>query len=171
MREAQHEGLSHSVTGAEPMPSESLSAADLVGAWDLVGWEIGYDDGRTTHPFGTDAVGLIIYSADGRMNASISASGRPALDHADLRRAPIEQQAAAFTSYFSYAGRYDVADGVATHHVDVALNPAFVGSRQKRHISLTDNDLELSAVESGPGGDRRHVLRWRRADAAAGGRR
>jgi hypothetical protein len=151
------------------MMSDSVSAEDLVGAWELDTWQIRYADGRITHPFGTDAFGLIIYSADGRMSACIAARGRQPLDHADVRRAPAGQQAAAFASYFSYAGRYDVADGVATHHVEVALNPAFVGTRQRRRIALTGRELELSAAESGPGGSRRHILRWRRPGAAPPG--
>jgi hypothetical protein len=142
----------------------SVSAADLVGAWDLVAWEISYADGRVTHPFGTDAVGGVHDQADGRMSAAIAARGRTALDHADVRQAPVDQQAAAFRSYFSYAGRYRVENGVAIHDVDLALNPAFVGSQQRRDIDLNGSDLELSASEAGRSGVRRHILRWRRVD-------
>jgi hypothetical protein len=38
---------------------------DLQGVWNLVRWEITYDDGRpTTYPFGPDATGLIQYTHD-----------------------------------------------------------------------------------------------------------
>ena len=39
------------------------TAQNLLGVWNLVRWEITYDDGRpTTYPFGPDATGLIQYT-------------------------------------------------------------------------------------------------------------
>lgn len=151
--------------------SESADAtAGLLGAWHLLGWQIRYDSGRVARPFGADPLGLLVYSADGWMNVCVSRCDRAPLAEPNVRRAPLEQQAAAFASYFSYAGRFEVAGGIVTHQVTVALDPAFVGTRQARRIEWHGADLALIADETGPGGARRHVLSWRRAqpDGVAG---
>ena len=45
----------------------------LIGGWRLVRWEITYDDCRPpTNPLGPDATGLIAYTPDGWMNASMA---------------------------------------------------------------------------------------------------
>ena len=46
----------------------SLRAEQFIGAWSLIEWRIDYSDGRVTHPFGQNAVGQLIYSADGSMS-------------------------------------------------------------------------------------------------------
>ena len=54
----------------------AVTARELVGGWRYLGWDITYDDGRVTHPFGSDAVGFILYTADGCMSANIMEIGR-----------------------------------------------------------------------------------------------
>lgn len=53
----------------------------LLGAWSLAAWHIATDRDRDEPglPFGADAPGLLLYTADGWMNASIARSGRAAL--------------------------------------------------------------------------------------------
>ena len=48
----------------------------LVGAWRLVSWENQAADGQVTHPMGTDAIGYVLYAADGRFSITISRRGR-----------------------------------------------------------------------------------------------
>jgi hypothetical protein len=56
------------------------TAQDLLGVWNLVRWEITYDDGRpTTYPFGPNSTGLIMYTHDGGMH-------RPCRPRATLQR-------------------------------------------------------------------------------------
>ena len=38
----------------------------LVGAWRLLSWENQAADGQVTYPMGTDALGYLLYTADGR---------------------------------------------------------------------------------------------------------
>lgn len=135
-----------------------MPAPDLTGAWHLVRWEI-EAGGRVTHPFGTDATGMICYTADGHMQAVIAAAGRAALSAPVPRQAPEGERAAAFDSYFHYAGTYAVIDGPrVVHRVTHALNPAFVGTEQVRDIDLRGDVLTLSATE----GPRHHRITWRR---------
>lgn len=109
-----------------------LTRTQLVGAWELVRWEIVHDGGaRRTLPFGADARGLLLYTADGCISASIMAGER----------------ARAFDGYFSYAGRYRVIAGEVRHEVTVALNPSRVGTLQARHARIVGRRLELTADE------------------------
>lgn len=134
----------------------------LNGTWHLVSWEI-ETDGRLTHPFGTDATGLLHYTDDGGMAACIARAGRANWSTGTPRNAPQSERLAAFESFFHYAGTWEMSerDGqpVVTHSVTHSLNPDFVGTQQIRMVDLQGDALTLSAHE----GPRHHRLRWRRA--------
>lgn len=142
-----------------------MKPADLAGAWAYHRWRITYEDGRVTEPFGAGASGLLLYTADGFMSACIMAGGRKPFARANPRAATLRERAGAFDGYFSYAGRWRLAGSTVEHEVTVALNPAFVGSRQWREARLTGRRLILSAEERTKDGIRRHELEWRRPAA------
>ena len=144
-----------------------IQPADLVGAWQLRRWETVYEDGRRTEPFGAGAQGLIQYTADGWMSATIMAAGRSQLSRGNPRAASKAERAAAFDGYFSYAGRWRLRDGLVRHDVTLALNPALIGTPQLREATLTARTLTLSAAEDLPGGRRVHRLVWQRAPRRA----
>lgn len=146
----------------------------LVGSWHLVRWEIVYDDLRPpTLPYGPDAVGLIVYAADGFMSACIARAGRARLSSDSVRTAPQAERLAAFESYFHYAGRYTLQRDAAlptgmqvVHRVSMALNPNFVGTEQVRDVAFdASGTLTLSASDTVPGSTvvRHHRLRWSRS--------
>ncbi len=147
----------------------------LVGTWQLVRWDIRYDDGRApTLPYGEDATGLILYSADGWMNACISRARRPRLSSESVRSAPEAERLAAFESHFQYAGAYRLQTVAGrlqvVHQVTHALNPNFVGTEQVRNVDAdADGVLTLSASDTLPGSSvaRHHRLVWRKAGAPA----
>lgn len=141
-----------------------VTRAQLVGAWELVRWDIVYDGGTRTQPFGDSARGLLLYTPDGCMSATIMAARRQPLSTPNPRSAPDTERAAAFDGFFSYAGRFRVLAGEVRHEVLVALNPAQVGTLQTRHVRLVGRRLELTADEPLPDArSRRHVIEWRRA--------
>jgi hypothetical protein len=138
---------------------------DLLGSWRLEAWRTDYSDGRApTFPYGADAVGTLLYTPDGRMNASIARSGRARLTHESTRLAPDAEKIAAFESYFNYAGRFELRGDSVVHAVELSLNPNFVGSEQVRRITLEGDRLTLSAEErdAKSGVVRTHRLIWRR---------
>ena len=141
----------------------------LLGAWLLHRWAIEFSDGRAASlPFGAGASGLIIYTADGWMNASIARAARPVLSAPSVRQAPAAEQCAAFESYFNYGGPFTLRliDGAphVVHSVRFSLNPNMVGSEQVRRIRFDGADrLTLSADEAVGGVVRQHRLEWRRA--------
>jgi hypothetical protein len=137
----------------------------LYGAWEYQAWEIRYEDGRISSPFGASASGLLIYSSDGYMTATIMAGGRQLLSQANPRLATHEEKAAAFDSYFTYAGRWRVQDDRVVHEVTLALNANLIGTPQWRDAQLQGDALVLSAKEQMSKGERLHSLVWRRGRA------
>lgn len=143
----------------------TIRPLDLEGAWVYHRWRITYADGRVTEPFGAGATGLLLYTADGRMSATIMAAGRAPFAAANPRAATRAERADAFDGYFSYAGRWRLVGGRVLHEVEVALNPGLVGSRQWREAKLVGRRLVLSVEEGEGAAARRHELGWRRPTA------
>ena len=139
-----------------------ISKDDLQGTWQLESWTIGYSDREDyTYPFGENPEGLLLYTGDGWMSASICRSGRPRLpDDVNFRKLPADLRADAFSSYFHYAGRYRVVDGDVIHSVSQSLNPNFPGSEQLRHAELDGHTLVLSGKDEVGGVTRFHSLVW-----------
>ena len=145
----------------------------LLGTWHLVRWEIAYGDGRkTTLPFGAEATGLIQYTTDGFMSATIARGGRPRLSSESVRSAPEAERLSAFETYFQYAGPYAIrgepGQQQVVHTVSHSLNPNFVGTQQVRNMAFSaDGYLTLSASDTVPGTDvaRHHRLIWSRRKA------
>ena len=139
-----------------------ISSDELIGGWLCHRWTISYEDGRVTQPFGPSPAGFILYTADGFMTATIMIPGRKGFAARTPREASLEERAAAFDGYFSYAGRWRLADGRIEHIVLVALNPGMIGSSQWREATLAAGTLTLSADEHTVHGVRRHAIEWRR---------
>jgi hypothetical protein len=135
----------------------------LVGAWQLVSWYITYEDDTVTEPLGPGAEGLLVYTADGWMSATMMAAGRPRLSRGNPRSAAVGERAAAFDSFFSYCCRWRIVGQAVEHHVTLSHNPALVGTVQVRKIDFSEKTLTLSAEEVVPGGLRIHRLQWRPA--------
>lgn len=140
-----------------------MTPEHLHGAWLYQAWEIRYADGRCTMPFGPGASGLLVYTPDGFMSATIMAGDRQALSVGNPRLATAAEKAAAFDSYFSYAGRWSLQGERVRHDVTLALNPGLLGTLQWRDAELSEQQLILSAKENTPAGDRQHVLIWSRS--------
>src|SRR6056297_833197 len=147
-----------------------ISKQDLIGAWQLESWSVGYSDREDyTSPFGEDPKGLLIYSGDDWMSASIGRSDRQTLpEDISFRKIPEEKLARAYLSYFHYAGRFRVVDGDVIHYVTQSLNPNFVGSEQLRHAELDGQTLVLSGRDESGGASRLHSLVWHRLSGVGG---
>ncbi len=144
---------------------------DLVGTWSLVTWDITYADKRPiTYPWGADAHGMLIYAADHHVMVVVCSAGRPRLSTESVREAPVEQKVAAFETYFSYAGTWELRGDDICHRVSYALNPNFIGTDQIRSIALDGDRLTLAATDTSKSVARHHRLVWRR-DAGHGGLR
>jgi len=148
-----------------------ISKEDVIGSWHLESWTIGYSDREDfTYPYGEEPEGLLLYTTDGWMSASIARAGREALpEDVSYRKLPDAVKAGAFSSYFHYAGRYRVVDGDVIHQVTQSLNPNFPGTEQLRHAELDGQTLVLSGKDQVGGATRFHSLVWHRAEATPDG--
>ena len=144
-----------------------ISKTQLEGTWQLESWAVGYSDrDNFTYPYGEDPQGLLLYTGDGWMSASISRSDRALLPpDVSFRKLEESVRAAAFTSYFHYAGRYRVVEGDVIHYVTQSLNPNFPGTEQLRHAELDGQTLVLSGKDQVGEITRFHSLVWHRLEA------
>ncbi len=142
-----------------------MSAVSFVGTWTLISCEIRHEDGTASYPYGQDAQGQIIYSADGHMSAILSGATRPNFDKNDIRGGTPEEKAAAIDTYLSYAGRYEVRDDRVIHRVLYSLFPNWVGSSQERFFELHEGTLSLRTPPLQVQGKQVTVyLIWKRAE-------
>jgi hypothetical protein len=125
----------------------SLSAqpAAVVGTWQLVSYTTETEDGKRTFPLGEDAVGLAVYTANGRVSIQFQRRDRPKFQSGDAWRGTLEEERAAFEGFFSYAGRYtiDTARSSVTHHVEICSAPNYVGTDLVREFSFSGTRLTL----------------------------
>lgn len=138
----------------------------LVGAWRLLSWENRAADGQITYPMGADALGYLLYTADGRFSVTISRRGRAGFAAGDLLSGTTEEQARAVEGFVAYAGRYSFHGDRVIHHVELSLFPNWVGTDQERWVELSEDRLTLSASPLLLAG-RQQIPRlvWERVDA------
>ena len=117
----------------------------LVGAWRLLSWENRAADGQITYPMGADALGYLLYTADGRFSVTISRRGRAGFAAGDLLSGTTQEKARALEGFVAYAGRYSFYGDRIIHHVELSLFPNWVGSNQERSVLLAGDRLTLSA--------------------------
>jgi hypothetical protein len=119
---------------------QSPIAQRLVGAWELVSYEIIAADG-TRRPGNYDR-GQITYDASGRMSAHLMHSS----NKADASPQTDEVRATAFRRYLGYYGPFVVDDsgGTVTHIVEGSSNPSWVGTKQLRYFELSADNTRLT---------------------------
>ena len=139
---------------------------ELVGTWRLEEWAFSLEGEPPRHPFGADAVGLLIYTADGRMSATLMRRDRPPLGTRTLAAAPEAARAEAAAGYLAYAGRYRVEGAEVVHTVEVSLLPDWIGQEQRRGLRLEGARLTLTTAPEPTSSGRRgqNRLAWIRIE-------
>lgn len=137
----------------------------LLGNWRLVSFSAEDARGKAYYPMGEGLAGVLMYTADGRMAVQLMSADRPALASPAYGSGTQAEWAQAARSFFAYSGTFSVdeATPAVTHHVEIALNPYWVGRDQTRRIKLDGEKLELSGASPTVSGaiDTAYV-RWRR---------
>ena len=119
----------------------------LIGAWDLISWYETKPNGDIEYPLGEDALGKLIYSADGHVSAQLVRRNLDRFGNDDWRRASEDESAAAWKGYFGYFGTYsvDLERRSVIHHIEGAWFPNLVGTNQVRRYRFEDSRLTLDA--------------------------
>jgi hypothetical protein len=119
----------------------------LIGTWQLQSSASTDSDGRTRNTLGDAPSGLLLYTSDGGVSATISAgSNSNGLD-------------------VSYAGRVTVRADTVTHHVLVGAAPHVTGTELVRHAELA-GDGTLRYTVSGEIGAPTTTVIWKRLPRA-----
>jgi Lipocalin-like domain len=138
----------------------------LTGDWRLRSWVAEADDGSVVLPLGESPAGILVYSPDGTMITTIAPAVRPPLSSGDpLQGGPDDERRRAAETFMAYSGRYADDGTDVTHTVEMSLYPNWVGTRQVRHVRLSDDSqtLELSTDPLTLAGRRAvHRLTWER---------
>jgi len=143
-----------------------MNRETIKGRWSILAWEQLYDDGRVVLPMGTELEGFIEYSDFG-MFCVVARKGREAFTTGGQWSAEDAEKAAAYSSYLTYAGDYEVDGNTITHKVQHSIFPNWVGGSQKRVAELDGDVLSLVArLEEGSSEARTARLRWTRVKAA-----
>ncbi|MBR0597793.1 lipocalin-like domain-containing protein [Sinanaerobacter chloroacetimidivorans] len=141
--------------------SKSLREA-LVGAWKLVEYSIEDKNkqGEKFYPLGKDAAGFLMYTPDGYVSAQMMASGRPSYANGHIHTGTTEEMAKAAKGYMAYSGQYEVDEetNTLTHHMEVSMNPTWLGQAQERFVKLEGNTITISTAGN------HAVLVWKRAE-------
>ena len=117
-----------------------MTRSDVVGRWRLASYEAASKD-DVIYPMGKNAIGVLDYSADGKVSVHIMGEG-----------------------YFAYYGDYTVDERASTitHHLEMASQPSFVGASNLRHADLQDDRLVLSGAMTFEGEPRTIKVTWKR---------
>jgi hypothetical protein len=109
------------IGSAQPL---TIEKEILVGTWKLVSASNVTEKGAVNDaPYGRNPIGLLTYTADGRMMAIITDGGRKLLS-TYWRVAPADEKAEAFSTSLSYAGTFTVGGGNRViHHVEASSDP------------------------------------------------
>ena len=130
-----------------------VSAADLVGAWELVSWTKTDAAGRITYPFTAEVRGRLIYDAGGLMAGFL------------MSPLHLSQPDAPGHKFISYSGRYALNGDVVEHAVDLAADPNWVGVTLRRRVVPQGEGMVLETLAAAGRAERQdtHRLTWRRA--------
>ncbi len=123
-----------------------MNRESIKGRWSVVSWEQVYDDGRIVLPMGTEVEGFIEYSDNG-MFCVVSKKDRKAFTTGGQWSADDAEKAAAYSSYLTYAGGYDIDGDTITHHVEYSVFPNWVGGTQYRNAELVGDILTLTTAK------------------------
>jgi hypothetical protein len=148
------------LAGASPITvAQATVAQRLVGAWELVNYEVIAADG-SKRPGAYDR-GQISYDASGRMSAHLMNSA----NKAEAAPQTDELRAAAYRRYLGYYGPFvvDEGKGIVTHIVDGSSNPSWVGSRQVRFYALSADNAQLTLMLKDTTGRVTQSLLWKRS--------
>lgn len=155
----------------------------FIGAWSLRDYKItDLSDGKTRPPFGDDAQGHILYTAEGIMSATIMKPGRTLhsasraarlgfkvkLEQTGLDNLTVEENSIVQTyveaayGFIGYCGSFDADNEQVHHHIKQAIYPNFVGNTVTRTYRFENDQLRLTAEDSAF----RDELIWQRVPQA-----
>ena len=118
-------------------PSFSDDRAPVHGVWKLVSYEVEIQaTSQKELPLGKNPTGYVIFTPEGRVFFILTGEGRRAAK-TDQERADL------LSSLLAYTGKYRLEGDTWITKVDVAWNPEWVGTEQKRFFKIDGSYLQV----------------------------
>ena len=112
---------------------------EIIGSWALERFDI-EEPSKNVRPWGKNATGLLIYTADGYMSVSINR---------DVENKSDQEAKNIFDSILFYSGTFAAETEIIRHKVTNASSPTRIGKEMIRYATLDGDRLTLkSPVES-----------------------
>jgi hypothetical protein len=135
--------------------------AGVIGAWSLESFVERIQDGEFEPRFGPNPVGYLIYTASGRVSATLAAKHRPPFLSPDAATSTNAERKEAVHNFLAYAGRYEVHSDHVLHHVETSIFTNLVGVTLKRGYVLDGDTLTIHTLPPYIWGTQ-STLVWRR---------
>jgi hypothetical protein len=117
---------------------KTYAQSEIIGIWKLVSYvKETISTGEREAVLGKNPTGYIIFTPEGRMMVMHTGEGRKAAN-TDQERADL------FKSLIAYTGMYRIEGDKWISKVDVAANPAWVGTEQTRIFRVDGDCLQES---------------------------
>ena len=123
-----------------------------IGTWTLVSSDTVSPDGKRAPTFGGPATGILTFGDDGRFSYLFSRADLPKLASNNRNTGTPAENAAVVQGSIATYGTYSVADKVFTIKVDRSTFPNWIGTEQKRMITVTGDDMKWSNAQGSGGG-------------------
>jgi hypothetical protein len=115
---------------------------NFLGTWKLISWYFKHENGEVNYPFGEDAIGYLIYTANSYMSVHIMSANRPM--YVDSNSPTPEEILAIADTCLTYCGKYEILADKIIHYPEVSTEPTMVGVAQERFFEIRDNTILLS---------------------------
>lgn len=112
-----------------------MSAHLLVGTWQLLAFESKSSTGEVSHSYGKHPKGQLIYGPDGYISVAIMHAHRPLFQSPDPSAASPQEKSAAFDSYATYCGTYEIQHDKIIHRSELSLFPNWSGKHHERFFN------------------------------------
>jgi len=140
----------------------SAAGEGVVGAWSLESFDEETRDGSMKPRFGPHPVGYLIYTASGRVSATLSAAHRPKLIAPDAASSTVEERSEALRNFLAYAGTYRVRGDHVFHTLETCVFTNLVGTTLERAFRIKGDELTIRTLPPYIWGNASTLL-WRRA--------
>jgi len=118
-------------------PGFAAEAKDVQGLWKLVSYGVEVQKtGEIMYPMGKAPMGYVLFMPEGRVFFMFTADGRKP-GKTDAERAKL------LDTVIAYTGLYRIEEDKWITKVEVAWNPAWVGTEQKRPFNIEGNRLKV----------------------------
>jgi hypothetical protein len=133
----------------------------FLGSWKLIHFAL-HKKGHETpfHPYGQPPEGILIVDKR-HLCVVITNPDRPSFFNESSPKE--EELSKAFTTFFSYAGPWDLSEGELIIEVLYSLIPNWKGKYHKRFYSFSNNQLSITTPKWNSDGEEMHIdLLWER---------